>query len=68
MSDTDKKHAELGMRAKVLLQLHLEQPENYTPILIVDRLFEVFENLDMEVPFDNEIRKEANNNEEVENR
>lgn len=65
MSDTDKKHAELGMRAKVLLQLHLEKPTDYTPLFIVDRLFEVFENLELEVPFD-EARK-GETNEKIEN-
>lgn len=67
MTATEHKHAKLGLHAKVLLQLHLEKPEDFTPTHIVDRLFVVFENLDLEKPFD-EIEEEVRADEEAENR
>lgn len=44
----DDKLKELGLHAKVLLQLHLEKPAEYHPVDVLDKLFSKFEALGLE--------------------
>lgn len=50
--EIDQKHERLGVHTKVLLQLHLSNPKDFDPLRIVTRLFEVYEELDLEEDWD----------------
>lgn len=43
MSDGDLKRLEIGYRAKVLLDLHLEDPKGYPAEFILNSLFKEYE-------------------------
>lgn len=52
MSDHDKKLLEMGRAATALLQLHLEKPKQFDSQTIVEKLFDKFEELDLEEDID----------------
>lgn len=48
MEERETQLKDLGLHTKVLLQLNLKDPEKWDVETIVSRLFDKFENLDLE--------------------
>ncbi|MFE4523984.1 hypothetical protein ACFRCQ_18060 [Cytobacillus firmus] len=49
MTESERKLYELGVHAKALLDLSLEAPQTFNPKLIVDRLFNRYEELQFDL-------------------
>lgn len=42
----DEKLREIGMQAKVLLELHIEKPKEFSKKVVIERLLEMYEKMD----------------------
>lgn len=49
MDEKGKKRLQLGEWAKVLLDLHLENPNQYTKDFIINQLLNKYENLQLDI-------------------
>jgi diphthamide biosynthesis methyltransferase len=44
-TEISKKHEEIGLHATILIDLHLNNPKNFTRKIVMDRLIEKYEEL-----------------------